>query len=276
MKLLFQVDISDADMKTLKKPNPQFPIPVKQAFKKQGINVSDNLHIENHEDSGMLKITVNTMNRSYFVFQAENSIEVYIPYLAYGVRPEAFIAPQIDPRCWMTFGPLSTHSYLMTPLSKVIEKHESEIIGTEALNGRETYIIRVKHPIAKSLKLWICPEMGFRLVKLIRTYVPKNENEMSPFKNGVLYITERVISYKEYLPGIWFPKKMVQTIHPSLDGNQEKKGNILGKTTLQTIKCELNTDVSSLFQLDISDDTMVLDFGVGKDRKFSELKQPSQ
>ena len=275
-KPLFQVDVSADDMKVLKKPNPQFPKTVKQAFKKHGINVSDNLQIENDERSELLKIADNTMDRIYFVFQAENSLEVLIPDLAYGVRPISIIEPQLDPRCWTTYGPLSPHSYLMTPLSKVIEKYESEIIGTEVLNGKETYIVSVKHPITESLKLWICPEMGFRLVKLKETSVAKNEDGMSPFKNGVLYITERVLSYKEYLPGIWFPEKIVETIHPSLVGNPDKKGNILGKTTLQTIKCKLNTDVSSLFQLDIPGDTMVLDHEVRKLRKFSELKQPSQ
>lgn len=275
-KPLFIVDISADDIKVLNKPKPQLPKTVKQAFKQHDINVSDNLQIEKDERSGFLKITDNTMDRIYFVFQAENSLEVLILDLAYGVRPTSIIEPQLDPRCWTTYGPLSPHSYLMTPLSKVIEKYESEIIGTKVLNGKETYIVSVKHPITESLMLWICPEMGFRLVKLIETSIAKNEDGTSPFKNGVLYITERVLSYKEYLPGIWFPEKMVQTIYPSLVGNPEKKGNILGKTTLQTIKCKINTDVSSLFQLDIPDDTMVFDHGIRKLRKFSELKQPSQ
>lgn len=275
-KPLFIVDISADDMKVLRKPNPQFPNTVKQAFKEHKIKVSDNLKIEEDEESEFFKIIDKTMDHIFFVFQAEKSLEILMHELTYGVRPVPIIDPQLDPRCWTTYGPLSPFSYLMTPLSKMIEKHESEIIGTEVLNGNKTYIIKVKHPITESLKLWICPEMGFRLVKLKETSIANDEVGASPFKNGVLYITDRDLSYKEYLPGIWFPEKIVETIRPSIDGSPDKKGNILGKTTLQTIKCKLNTDVSSLFQLDIPNDTMVLDHAIRKLRKFSELKQPSQ
>lgn len=275
-KPLFIVDISADDMKVLRKPNPQFPKTVKQAFKEHKIKVSDNLKIEEDEESEFFKIIDKTLDHIFFVFQAENSLEILMHELAYGVRPISIIDPQLDPRCWTTYGPLSTYSYLMTPLSKMIEKYESEIIGTEVLNGIDTYIVNVKHPITESLKLWICPEKGFRLVKLKGTSISKDEDRTSPFKKGTLYITERDLSYKEYLPGIWFPEKIVETIHPSIDGSPDKKGNMLGKTTLQTIKCKLNTDVSSLFQLDIPNDTLVFDHGIRKLRKFSELKQPSQ
>lgn len=275
-KPLFIVDVSADDMKLLRKPNPQFPKIVKQVFKEHEIKVSDNLKIEEDKESEFFRIIDKTMDHIFFVFQSENSLEVLMHEQTYGVRPIPIIDPQLDPRCWTTYGPLRPFSYLMTPLSKMIEKYESEIIGTEVLNGNKTYIIKVKHPITESLKLWICPEIGFRLVKLKQTSIAKDEVGAGPFKNGALYITDRDLSYKEYLPGIWFPEKIVETIHHSIDGSPDKKGDMIGKTTLQTIKCKLNTDVSSLFQLDIPNDTLVLDYAIRKHRKFSELKKPSQ
>lgn len=273
---LFSVDISSADHKRLNKGKPELPPAVKQRFKTHGISFSDDFRIETIEESSYLKMIDNVTGLSYYIYYTEEYFSVYTPRLEHGVRPGCVIHAHLDPRFWMTYGKATPISYLMTPLWKVLETYESEILQTEMLNGEEAYLVGVKHPHTESLKLWISTERGFRLVKLKNIWQSHNESELIPFEKGVRYLKERALQYREYLPGIWFPEKVEETIHQLLATDPQKKGDRIGKTTLQTTTCELNTNVSGQFQLDVPEETPVYDYGLATERPFRELKQTSQ
>lgn len=251
-KLLFYVDISLEDYENLNKAAPKLPLPVKEQLKTHKINISDDFRIEPDERNSYSIIIDNVTEHFHYIYYTEKEFGFYTTYPEYGVRPRCRIDPHLDPRYWMTYGKVTPNEYLMIPLWKFLETHESEILQTEPLNDEETYRIRVKYPNEKSFILWISPKKGFRLVKLQRI---SKSLEM-----------ERVLHYREYQPGLWFPEKIEQTNY--------RKGKPFGKLTLQTIKFKINTDVSNRFQLDIPADTPVFDYSINKERPFSELKNP--
>lgn len=275
-EILFSVDISPDAFERLNKAKPELPSPVKQQLKTHDIHISDDFRIQDDVRGPYSKLIDNVTGHNCYIYSTEEYFSVYIPFLNYGVRPGCVIHAPLDLRYWMTYGKATPNNYLMTPLWEVLETYQGEILQTEMLNGEEIYLVSVQHPNAKSLKFWIFPEKGFRLVKLQEIFEIQEETEWMPFKKGVRYFKERVLHYREYLPGIWFPQNLEQTIHPLLADDPQKKGALLGKTTLQAITCELNIDVSNQFQLDVSEETPVFDYGVAKKRPFRELKQPSQ
>ena len=273
---LFSVDILPAESKLINKAKPELPLAVKQQLQAHGISFSDDFRIETVEESSYLKMIDNVTRHSYYIYYTEEYFSLYTPRLEYGVRSQCVIHAHLDPRYWMTCGKATPNSYLMVPLWKVLESHESKILRTEILNGEETYVVSVKYPRTESLKLWIATEKGFRLVKLQNIWESQNESDLIPFEKGAYYLKERVLRYREYLPGIWFPEKVEETINLLLAGDPQKKGDRIGKTTLQFITCELNTDVVERFQLDVPEETPVYDYGLAKERPFSELTQISQ
>ena len=274
---LFSVDISRADFELLKKAKPELPLSVKEELKVRGINFSDDFRIQPpDEKDSYFKMVDNVTGHSYYIYYTEEYFSLYSEHLYYKVRPGCIIHAHLDPRFWMTSGKATPTSYLMTPLWEVLETYQSEVLGTEMLNGEEVYLVSVKTKAShtKSLKLWISAEKGFRLVKLEKIFQELSGSKKdSLIKSGAHYVVERVLHYQEYLPGIWFPEKVEQTIHPLLEGNMKKRGERIGKTTLQSVNCKLNTDVSGRFQLHVPEDTPVLDHATGKRRLFSELKQ---
>ncbi len=275
---LFRVDITPADYELLNKGSPELPHPVKQKFKEIGINFSDDFRIETEEEGPFSKWIDNITEDSYYIYPTEEYVWVYTPQIGYMVDSGCGIDPHLDPRYWMTYGLATPTSYLMTPLWRVLEKYESEILQIEMLNGEETYLVSVQAPRGQPLKLWICPEKGFRLVKLQTMFEHLSESDMLPFKKGVHYFKERVLHYREYQPGIWFPEKVEETLHPLVAEDPENREDLIGKTTLQSSGAfQLNLDVSSNeFQLDIPDETLIFDSVLGKGRPFRELKETSQ
>ena len=273
---LFSVDITSDDYKRLNTGETELPTSIKQLLEKHDIHISAEVRIQPHQASSYSKMVDTVTGNSHDIYYTEEYFTFYEKHLEYGARPGTVIHAHLDPRYWMTFGKATPSSYLMTPLWKVLETHESEILQTENHNGEAIYLISVEHPTVKTLKLWISPERGFRVVKLQSMFVSHNEAEWSVFKNGVHYLKERVLHYREYQPGLWLPEKVEETIHPLFAADPEKKGDRLVKTTLQAVSFQLNVDVSNQFQLDVPEDTLVYDYGVAKERPFRELKQTSQ
>ena len=223
-EMLFSVDISLAERELLNKAKPELPPSVKQQLKAYGISISDDFRIQGDERSSYLKMIDNVTEHSVYTYYTQEYFSVFTPSLEYGVRGECAIHAHLDPRFWMTIDKATPNNYLMAPLWKVLETYESKILQTEMLNGEETYLVSVKHPTANSLKLWIAPEKGFRLVKLQYIWEYRDESEHNLFKKGVYYLKERVLHYREYLSGIWFPEKVEQTIHSLLAPGPAKKG----------------------------------------------------
>ncbi|MDE0681276.1 MAG: sigma-70 family RNA polymerase sigma factor [Candidatus Poribacteria bacterium] len=253
--LLFRVEI---------KPNKESPVleKVQQAFKQVGIGLAADVRIAPAKLRNSFRII--GKEKTYFIlFVGETMLEVYDGNLEYDVRPHwAMIYSDQDPRFWLTFpDDASTNAYLSQPLWQLLEKHESELIGTEILNGEKVSIIRLNRS-TRSLKLWISHDKGFRLVRSEETFtVPPEETppEWSPYKAGVTYISTRVIAYHEYLPDVWFPKVMVR-YHAPATSSGKKEEDFISKTVVRTRQCRLNVDVSELFRLELSPDTPVYDY----------------
>ena len=278
-RLLFEHEIDpDADIKT--------PEAIQQIFKEHGINLAGDVSIvDDDEPQSFTLIENETDQRYHFGLEGETTLWVYdINHLRYGVRPQwDTISSDHDPRFWLTFCPASNNSYLSEPLWYLLEKHESEIIGNEILNGEKTFVIRLNIPAwfigdskvpAESYKLWISHEKGFRLVKSEKAYTIDNRSAGGDFKAGVTYISSREIAYHEYLPNVWFPRRIESSIAPETSPEQEEKGKPVRKSVLLTKQCRLNTDVTELLDLGLPLDTFIFDYETGKPSTVGDVLNP--
>ena len=255
--LLFGVEVApDKESPAIEK--------VQQGFKRVGIDIADDARIVPGEFSDSFRVIEE--DKTYFVrLVGETKLEIYDGNVGYAVRP-SIIYNDLDPRFWLTFPSLaSDDSYLSEPLWHLLEKHESELIGSEVLNGEMTSVIRLNSGPSRtntSHKLWISHNIGFRPVKLESTYTHE----------GVTYINTREIDYHEYLTNVWFPKRIEisQTVPVKLFEEEGVKNHIL--SVLLTKECRLNTAVSESLRLDISLDTPVFDFRVNHHRTVGDLE----
>ena len=237
---------------------------VQQGFKRVGIEIAADARIVPGAFSNSFRVI--DEDKIYFARLAgETKLEVYDGNVGYAVG-QNIIYNDLDPRFWLTFpSNASNDSYLSEPLWQLLEKHESELIGSEMLNGEMTSVIRVNmipSRTNRSLKLWISHNIGFRPVKLEDTHTHE----------GVTYITTRTIDYHEYLTNVWFPKRIERTFVPEKLPEQQPGANFIAKNVLLTKQCQLNTDVSESFRLDISLDTPVFDTTVGYMRTVGALE----
>ena len=247
--LLFGVEVApDKESTAIEK--------VQEGFKRVGVDIADDARIVPGEFSDSFKII--SEDKTYFVqFVGETKLEVYDGNVGYAVR-QSILENDLDPRFWLTYpSNASNDSYLSEPLWQLLEKHESELIGSEMLNGEMTSVIRVNMIPSRtnqSLKLWISHNIGFRPVKLEDTHTHA----------GVTYITTRTIDYHEYLTNVWFPKRIERTFAP-------EGAHFIAKNILLTKACRLNTAVSESFRLDMSLDTPVFDYSVWHHRTAGDL-----
>ena len=258
--LLFKGEITTNNEKTVLEK-------VQKAFKQVGIKITGDIHIVDGDLANSYKVT--EKNETYFVqFVGDTTLMVYGSNVRYAVRPE-WNNVDFDPRFWLTFpysGP--DDSYLSEPLWHLLEKFDSEIIGSEVINGELTTIIRLSIPNEPTVKLWISPNIGFRLVRSEeKIYTAENP------KAEATYIMTREIDYHEYVPNVWFPKRIERTIAPEkLPKPQHQEENISYKTVILTKQCKVNTDVSRLLRLGLSNNTPVLDYNVGHERTIGDLE----
>ena len=263
--LLFKVEIP---------PNKESTVleKVQQAFKQVGIKITGDIHIVAGDLANSYKVS--ERDKTYIVlFVGDTTLEVYDGDVGYSVRPEWTIGPpDLDPRFWLTYPKLgSDNSYLSEPLWQLLEKHESELIGSEILNGEMTSVIHLTKPARTigdreippdHLKLWISHNIGFRLVKL----------ETSYNRDDGLYIHTREIDYHEYMPNVWFPKRIETSTVPEKSAKQQQEGDSIFKNVLLTKQCKVNTDVSRLLRLDLSTDTSVFDYEAFHHLTISDLE----
>ena len=238
---------------------------VQQGFKRVGIDIADDARIVPGAFSDSFRVIEE--DKTYFArLVGETKLEVYDGNVRYAVR-SGFIYNDLDPRFWLTFpSNASNDSYLSEPLWQLLEKYESELIGSEVLNGEMTSVIRVNIIPSRtngSLKLWISHSIGFRPVKMESTHT---------HDNGVTYISTREIDYHEYLTNVWFPKRIEtsRSIPVKLFEEEGVKNPILN--VLLTKQCRLNTAVSESLRLDISLDTPVWDTTVNHHRTVGDLE----
>ena len=255
--LLFRVEIARNKERTALEK-------IQQAFKQVGIEITDDVHIVAGDLPNSFKINENDKTH-VALFVGETTLEVYDGNVEYTVGQQINYN-DFDPRYWLTYPKLgSDDSYLSEPLWQVLEKHESELIGSEMLNGEMTSVIRLNRPSRtnSSLKLWISHNIGFRLVK---------SEKMFTDPNGVTYISTREIDYHEYLPNLWFPKRIENTLVTEELPEQQRGANFIFKSVLLTKRCQLNTDVSEVLRLQISTDTSVYDTDVNYFRPVGDLE----
>ena len=270
--LLFGVEVApDKESTAIEK--------VRQGFKRVGIEIADDARLVPGELSDSFRIIAE--DKTYFArLVGETKLEVYDGNVKYAVRQSIF-SQDLDPRFWLTVpSPASDHSYLSQPLWQLLEKHESELIGSEVLNGEMTSVIRVNIIPSRtnwSIKLWISHNIGFRPVKM----------EDAHTREGVTYIETREIEYHEYLTNVWFPKRIEisQTVPENLleqlpenlleqlpENLLEQQVQIPILRVLLTKQCRLNTDVNESLRLDISLDTPVFDYEGWYERTVGDLE----
>ena len=263
------------------------PEAIQQIFEEHGMNLVGDVSIVDDDEPQSFTLVENETDQRYqFWLEGETTLLVYdLNHLKYGVRPQwGIISSDNDPRFWLTFCPASNNSYLSEPLWHLLEKHESEIIGNEILNGEKTTVIRLNIPAesegdfkrpAKPVKLWISHDKGFRLVKLEESpYTIDNRSAGHGFKAGVTYISSREIAYHEYLPDVWFPKRIESSTVPVSSPEQQESGEPVLKNVLLTKQCRLNTDVTELFGLGLPLDTPIFDYGAGKPSTVGDVLNP--
>ena len=258
---------------------------IRQAFKHNGIDLADDVRIVDGDEPESFTLVENETGTNYFFWlEGETTLLVYDYHLEYSVRSQWLIPSSYDPRFWLTFPSLgSNSSYLSEPLWHLLEKHESEIIGSEVLNGEKTSVVRLNIPAwstenfempAESYKLWISHDKGFRLVKSERAFSVENPTEWSPYKQGVTYIRTRKIEHHEYLPDVWFPKRIESSTVPKASSEQQDEAGFLDKDVLLTKQCRINTDVTAFLSQRLPPDTPVFDYVEGQQSFVENVLNP--
>ena len=278
-RMIFEFEIAPGKEKTDLEP-------IRQAFKHNSVDLAADVSIVDGDEPESFTLVENETGTNYFFWlEGETTLLVYEYHLEYSVRPQWLIPSSYDPRFWLTFPSLgSNNSYLSEPLWHLLEKHESEIIGSEVLNGEKTSVIRLNIPAwstedfkmpAESYKLWISHDKGFRLVKSERAFTVENPTEWSPYKQGITYISTRKIEYHEYLPDVWFPKKIASTTVPKASPEQRQdEADFIYKDVLLTKQCRLNTDVTAFLSLRLPPDTPINDYEEGQQSFVGNVLNP--
>ena len=258
---------------------------IQQAFKHNGIDLAADVRIVDGDEPESFTLVENETGTTYFFWlEGETTLLVYEYHLEYSVRPQWLIPSSYDPRFWLTLPSLGSNgAYLSEPLWHLLEKHESEIIGSEVLNGEKTSVIRLDIPAwstedfkmpAESYKLWISHDKGFRLVKSEQAFTVENPTEWSRYKRGVTYISTRKIEHHEYLPDVWFPKRIERTTVPKASPEQQDEADFVYKDVLLTKQCRINTDVTAFLSLRLPPDTPVFDHGEGQPSSAGNVLNP--
>ena len=264
LRMIFEFEIVPGKEKTELEP-------IRQAFKHNGIDLADDVRIVDGDEPESFTLVENETGTTYsFWLEGETTLLVYDYHLEYSVRPQWLVPSDYDPRYWLTYPSEGESAYLTEPLWQLLEKHESKLLGSELLNGEETSVIRLNLP-KQSLKLWISHDKGFRLVQLDRAFIAKNPAESMHFTVGNIYVETRKIDHHEYLPDVWFPKKIERYYTPLTDPDPQRKDQvILKKTVVHTQQCRLNTDIAALLRLDLPPDTHVLGLKPDDDSPVAE------
>ncbi|MDE0015944.1 MAG: RNA polymerase sigma factor [Candidatus Poribacteria bacterium] len=278
-RMIFEFEIPSGKEKTELEP-------IRQAFKHNAIDLADDVRIVDGDEPESFTLVENETGTTYFFWlEGETTLLVYDYHLEYSVRPQWLIPADYDPRFWLTFSNnASTNTYLSEPLWQLLERHESEIIGSEILNGEKTSVIRLDIPAwstedfkmpAESYKLWVSHDKGFRLVKSERAFTVENPTEWSSYKAGVTYISTRKIEYHEYLPDVWFPKRIESITVPKASPEQQQDAaDFVYKNVLLTKECRINTDVTAFLSLRLPPDTPVFDYGEGQQSFVENVLNP--
>lgn len=164
-----------------------------------------------------------------------------------------------DPRDWGLW-------YQRESLSDYLAKQKNvKVVGTESLNGVPCYLVQAPNSSIENAtdKFWIAAERGFRCVRI--QYEAIAIKKVKP----VRYVFDTTIEYQELLISneysAWFPKRGILIRRNKSDGKQ------LGKNIMDVTDFELNIDVSNLFDIQISPETLVWDLTTRMRLPFKKL-----
>ncbi len=159
----------------------------------------------------------------------------------YGKEEENTINTDLDPRRWYN---IRATGYLEHPIEELIQSSNARLVGKEQVDGKPCYIINLWGNIPEAPELlWICPDIGFRIVKVYHRYIEKGE----------IFVTHYRFSYKEYKQkeeAIWLPQRVEHMIF-----KVNAKDNIIGPSPkfgpnifIVYDDFQVNLDVSSHFK----------------------------
>lgn len=164
-----------------------------------------------------------------------------------------------DPRDWGLW-------YQRQLLSDYLAKQKNvQVVGIESLNSVPCYLVQAPNLSIENAvdKFWIAAERGFRCIRI--QYEAIALEKVKP----VRYVFETTIEYQEFSISNehsgWFPKRGILIRRNKSDGKQ------LGKNIMEVTDFELNIDVSNLFDIDISPDTLVWDLTAHVQLPFKKI-----
>lgn len=164
-----------------------------------------------------------------------------------------------DPRDWGLWYQRQSLSDYLTKQKNVL------VVGTERLNGVPCYLVQAPNLSNENAvdKFWIAAERGFRCVRI--QYEAISIKEVKPAR----YVYDTTIEYEEFSISneysVWFPKRGILIRRNKSDGKQ------LGKNIMEVTDFELNIHVSTLFDIDISPDTLVWDLTANVQLPFKKI-----
>jgi hypothetical protein len=194
--------------------------------------------------------------RNYIcVFDGEKQVEInrYTTPPGIGVRGEfTSFEPRSDLHYWgMIFN--------KQPIGEYLENNAIAIFGKEFINKTLCYVIQAKCPGIETVKFWIAPSKGYRVLK--REY-------NTSYAGGIPATVTMIIEYEKSKNDMWFPKSGTDTTIALNKATGKKE--LVFKYSLTVKNFELNVDVSDLFKLNIPSDTMVWDYRTESNRSAGE------
>lgn len=145
------------------------------------------------------------------------------------------------------------------PIGEYLENNAIAILGKEYINKTLCYIIKAKCPGIETVKFWIAPSKGYRVLK--REY-------NTSYLNGVHATVTMLVEYEKLKDDIWFPKSGTDTTLALNKATGKKQ--ILFRYALSVKDFELNVDVSNFFKLNIPADTIIWDYRIESNRSAGE------
>jgi len=160
------------------------------------------------------------------------------------------IDPNQDPRSWYQ---VRGRYYMEDPLENRLRDSHARFVGKEKVDEKLCYIVNEsKNPNEPNL-LWICPEMGFRVVKsYARTWIDRP------------IATHRRFKYKKYNQDgekIWFPQLVEYALIPIDTQGLAIRPLPSGGPNVFMISADfkINLDVSSYFEPRFPSGTLIFD-----------------
>lgn len=168
----------------------------------------------------------------------------------------------IDPRAWYH---VHAKRYLEDPLENRLRSRHTRIVGKESVNERICYVVVANET---PTLMWICPEIGFRVVKTCSFSMVPSLNER--------VASHSYIRYKAYEwegEKVWFPQRVEYISLPVNEQKEAVKPLPEGGPNILTVydDFEINPDVSSYFEPRFPPGTLVFDVASRREAPIEQI-----